>query len=96
MDYAAAADALMRKKLLEDIYERMTDDEKKRLFVMLFMLHKSNDDILRAIQQNQQHLERLVEHADKDKWYVAFGSDVAANVLTSSAFWLLGKLFAKK
>ena len=26
----------------------------------------------------------------------AFGSDVAANVLTTSAFWLLGKLFAKR
>ena len=51
---------------------------------------------MRAIQQNQQHLQHLVEHADRDKWYVAFGSDVAANVLTTSAFWLLGKLFAKR
>ena len=49
-----------------------------------------------AIQQNQQHLQHLVEHADRDQWYVAFGSDVAANVLTTSAFWLLGKLFAKR
>ena len=62
MDYAAAADALMRRKLLEAI---------------------------------QQHLEHLVEHADRDRWYTAFGSDVAANVLTTSAFWLLGKLIAK-
>lgn len=87
--------AIARRMLLERIYDKMTDEEK-RLFVMLSMQNKSNDDILRAIQQNQQHLEHLVEHADKDKWYVAFGSDVAANVLTSSAFWLLGKLFAKK
>jgi len=92
MDYAAAADALMRKKLLEEMYDRMTDDEKK-LFVQMTMQNRSNDEILRAIQQNRQHLERLVEHADKDRWYVAFGSDVAANVLTTSAFWLLGKLF---
>lgn len=87
--------AIARRILLERIYDKMSDEEK-RLFVMLSMQNKSNDDILRAIQQNQQHLERLVEHAEKDKWYVAFGSDVAANVLTSSAFWLLGKLFAKK
>lgn len=45
---------------------------------------------------NQRHLERIVEHIDKDRWYIAFGSDVAANVLTTSAFWLLQKLFAKK
>ena len=95
MGYAAAADALMRRKLLEQMYDRMTDEEK-RLFAMLTMQNKSNDDILRAIQQNQQHLQHLVEKADRDRWYTAFGSDIAANVLTTSAFWLLGKLFAKK
>ena len=95
MSYSAAADALMRRKLLEEIYDKMTDEEK-RIFVMMTMQNKSNDEILRAIQQNQQHLECLVEHANNDKWYVAFGSDVAANVLTTSAFWLLGKLFAKR
>ena len=95
MSYATAADALMRRKLLEEMYDRMTEEEK-RLFVMMTMQNKSNDEILQAIQQNQQHLQHLVEHADRDKWYVAFGSDVAANVLTTSAFWLLGKLFAKR
>ena len=95
MNYAAAADVLMRRKLLEQMYDRMTDEEK-RLFAMMTMQNKSNDDILRAIQQNQQHLQHLVEKADRDRWYTAFGSDVAANVLTTSAFWLLGKLFAKK
>ena len=92
MGYAAAADALMRRKLLEQMYDRMTDEEK-RLFAMMTMQNKGNDDILRAIQQNQQHLQHLVEKADRDRWYTAFGSDVAANVLTTSAFWLLGKLF---
>ena len=91
MDYAAVADALMRRKLLEQMYDRMTDEEK-RLFVMMTMQNRSNDEILQAIQQ---HLEHLVEHADRDRWYTAFGSDVAANVLTTSAFWLLGKLIAK-
>lgn len=95
MGYASAADALMRRKLLEEMYDRMTDEEK-RLFVMMTMQNKGNDDILRAIQQNRQHLERLVEKADCDRWYTAFGSDVAANVLTTSAFWVLGKLFSKK
>ena len=87
--------AIARRMLLERIYDKMSDEEK-RIFLMLSMQNKNDDEILRVIQQNQQHLEHLVEHAEKDKWYVAFGSDVAANVLTSSAFWLLGKLFAKK
>ena len=81
--------------LLERIYDKMTDEEK-HIFAMMTMQNKSNDEILRTIQQNQQHLQRLVEHADRDQWYKAFGSDVAANILTASAFWLLGKLFAKR
>ena len=95
MNYAAAAEALMRRKLLEDMYDRMTDDEKK-LFVMMTMQDRGNDEILRAIRQNQQHLEQLVEHAEKDRWYVAFGSDVAANILTNAGAWLMGKLLARK
>ena len=84
----------MRRKLLEDAYDRMTDEEK-RLFVMMTMQNKGNDEILRAIRQNQQHLERLVEHADRERWYTAFGSDVAANVLTTAGFWALEKLFKR-
>lgn len=90
-----STDSIARRMLLERIYDKMTDEEK-RIFAMMTMQNKSNDEILQAIQQNQQHLQHLVEHADRDKWYVAFGSDVAANVLTTSAFWLLGKLFAKR
>jgi len=86
--------ALARRMLLERIYDKMTDEEK-RIFVLLSMQNKSSEEILQAIQQNQQHLQHLVEKADRDRWYTAFGSDVAANVLTTSAFWLLGKLFKR-
>lgn len=95
MNYAAAAEALMRRKLLEEMYDRMTDDEKK-LFVMMTMQNRGNDEILRAIQTNRQHLEQLIEHADKDRWYVAFGSDVAANILTNAGAWLMTRLLARK
>ncbi len=88
-------DALMRRKMLEDIYNKMTEDEK-RLFSMLSLQRQNTDEILKAIQQNQQHLQHLARHADRDQWYKAFGSDVAANVLTTSVFWLLSKFFAKR
>lgn len=87
--------AVARRYLLEKIYNQLSDEDK-RTFVLMTMQDRSANEILRAIQQNQQHLQHLVEKADRDKWYVAFGSDVAANVLTTSAFWLLGKLFAKR
>ncbi len=84
--------AIARRYLLEKIYNQLSDEDK-RTFVLMTMQDRSANEILRAIQQNQQHLQQLVEHANRDKWYVAFGSDVAANVLTTSAFWLLGKFF---
>ena len=90
----SSTDAIARRMLLERIYDKMTDEEK-RIFAMMTMQNKSNDEILQAIRQNQQHLQHLVEKADRDRWYTAFGSDVAANVLTTSAFWLLQKLFNK-
>ena len=86
--------ALARRMLLERIYDKMTPEEQ-RLFVLMTMQNRSADDIMRAIQQNQQQLQHIVEHIDRDKWWVAFGSDVAANVLTSSAAWLLGRLLKR-
>ena len=86
---------IARRLLLERIYNKMSDEEKQ-FFALLSMQNQSNNELLHAIRQNQQHLEHLVEHADRDQWYKAFGSDVAANVLTTSVFWLLSKLFARK
>lgn len=94
MSYAAAVDALMRRRLLEDIYDRMTDEEK-RLFVQLTMQNKTASDIMRELKLNQQKLEHIVKHIDKDRWYVSFSSDVAANILTTATSWLVGKLLAK-
>ena len=86
--------ALARRYLLEKIYNQLSDEDK-RTFVLMTMQNKSATDIMQAIQQNQQHLQHLVEKADRDRWYTAFGSDVAANVLTTAGFWLLQKIFKK-
>ena len=89
-----STNAIARRMLLKRIYDKMTDEEK-RIFALISIQNRSNDEILQAIQQNQQHLEHLVEHADRNRWYTAFGSDVAANVLTTAGFWLLGKFFKR-
>lgn len=66
----------------------MTSEE----FLQLKALMRQNQ---RHLLTNQQHLQHLVEKADRDRWYTAFGSDVAANVLTTAGFWLLQKLFKR-
>lgn len=58
MDYAAAAEALMRRKLLESIYDRMTDEEK-RLFVQMMMQQRSTDDIMQTLLQQSEKLDKL-------------------------------------
>ena len=82
---------LIRRKLLEDIYDRMSDDEK-RLFVQLTMQNKTGDEILQALAQQKAQLERIEK---SQNWVVDFGSDIAANFLTDSLIWLGGKLFRK-
>lgn len=89
MDYAAAADALMRKKLLEDIYERMTDDEKK-LFVQMAMQQKSSDEILKALEQQSAQIQDLRRRQQ------TFGQDFLSNIVGNAtwdgALWLVSKL----
>lgn len=87
MDYSG----LIRRKLLEEIYDRMSDDEK-RLFVQLTMQNKTGDEILQALAQQKAQLERIEK---SQNWFVDFGSDIAANFLTDSLIWLGGKLFRK-
>lgn len=92
MDYAAAADALMRRKLLEDIYERMTDDEK-RLFVQMTMQQRSADDILRSLQSQSAQLQDLRQH--QQTFSQDFLSNILGNATWDGALWLLGKILKR-
>lgn len=91
MSYSSAAEALLRRRYLEDIYERMTDDEKK-LFVQLTMQDKSWSEIAQALQQQKTQLDRIEKNQN---WAVDIGSDIAANFITDGLIWLGSKLFRK-
>ena len=49
----------------------------------------------RHLLMNQQQLQRLVQHANRDRWYISFGSDVAANLVTDGLIWIARRLFRK-
>lgn len=89
MDYTAAADALMRRKLLEDIYDRMNDDEK-RLFVQMTMQQKSTGDILKALQQQSAQLARLQK--TQQTFAQDFASNIAGNAVWDGLLWLARRL----
>ena len=89
MDYAAAADALMRRKLLEDIYDRMTDDEKK-LFVQMTMQQRSADDIQKALVQQSSQLQDIRQH--QQTFSQDFLSNILGNATWDGAIWLIRSL----
>ena len=82
MSIGAAAEAMMRRKLLERIYNKMSDDEK-RLFVQLTMQNKSHTEIMQALQQQSAKIDRL------QKTQQTFGEDFLSNVAGNGAYDLL-------
>ena len=81
----------MRRKLLEDIYDKMSDEEK-RTFIQMTMQNKSREEILSALQKQSEDLQAIRRNQN---WLVDFGSDVTANLFTDSLIWLGSKLFKK-
>ena len=90
MDLGSAAEALMRKKLLEDIYDRMTDEEKK-LFIQMTMQDRSHTEIMQALQRQSEQLAKL------QRTQQTFGEDFLSNVAGNAAYdtilWVARKLF---
>lgn len=82
---------LMRRKLLEQIYDKMSEDEK-RIFVQLTMQDKDHQEIMQALQRQQNQLKSIEK---KQNWKVDFLSDVSANFLTDGLIWLGSRLFKK-
>ncbi|WP_176780576.1 hypothetical protein [Prevotella sp. tc2-28] len=81
----------MRRKLLEDIYNKMSDEEK-RTFVQLTLQDKSHQEIMEALSRQRAQLESIEK---KQNWVTDFGSDVAANFLTDGLIFFGRKLFGK-
>lgn len=80
---------LMRRKLLESIYEKMSPEEK-RTFVQLTMQNKDHEEIMQALQG----LSKKVED-NKHSWLSDFGANIAGNAVFDGAVWLLSKLIRK-
>ena len=82
---------LMRRKLLEQMYDKMSDEEK-RTFVQLTMQNKSHTEIMEALSRQQKQLYDIER---KQNWKVDFLSDIGANFITDGLIWLGSRLFKK-
>ncbi len=83
--------ALLRRMLLEEIYDDLSDEDK-RMFVRLTMQDRDHREIMQALQEQHRKLDAI---GRKQNWITDFGSDVAANFLTDGLVWLGSKLFRK-
>lgn len=83
-------DGFLRRQLLERIYNKMSDDEK-RLFVQMTMQNRSHTEIMSALQKQQAQqvkLQRTQQTFGQD-----FLSNVAGNAAYDAALWLVKRLF---
>ena len=85
---------LMRRQLLERIYDKMSDEEK-RTFVQLTIQNKSHEEIMEALQRQQAQVSRVAEKVEKQSWFNSFGSDLAANFTSAGFIWIVSRLFRK-
>ena len=91
MSIGAAAEAMMRRRLLEEIYGRMSPDER-RLFVRAAMQQQDTGDIIKALQKQGTQLDALTEHASRQSWLSDFGANIAGNAVFDGSVWLLRRL----
>ena len=86
----SSAEALLRRRILEDIYDRMTDEEKK-LFVRMTMQQRSTDEIMSALRQQQAQLQDIKQH--QQTFAEDFASNIAGNAVWDGLLWITRKLF---
>ena len=85
---------LMRRQLLEQIYDKMSEDEK-RTFIQLTMQNKDHNEIMDALKAQREQVEQIAQKVEKQSWMTDFGSDLLANFTTDGLIYLGRKLFGK-
>ena len=82
VDYSVLA----KRCILENIFNKMSDDEK-RLFFQYALFSQGHNETVSLLRQQDERLRRIEQNQN---WKVDFLSDVGANLLTDT-LWILGK-----
>lgn len=89
-----ASRALLRRKLLEEIYDGLTLEDK-RIFVQMTLQDKNYTDILQALQRQEQQLIDVDKKVSRQTWFSDFSSNIAGNAVWDGAIWLFSKLLRR-
>ena len=81
--------ALMRMRLMEQLYDRLSDEEK-RTFVQLSIQDKGHEEIMHALSSIDKKADR-----NRHSWIQDFGANVAGNAAWDGFVWLASRLIKK-
>ena len=85
---------VLRRKLLEEIYDKLSPEDK-RLFVQLTMQNKGRDEILQALQKQDQQLADISKKMNSQSWLSDFSSNIAGNAVWDGLVWIASRLIKK-
>ena len=78
----------MRRKLLEDVYGRLSQEDKV-LFAKMTMEDKGHREIMEALNRQKSELEEIRKG---QSWFSDFGANIAGNAVWDGLLWLFRKL----
>ena len=84
---------LMRRKLLEQMYDKLSDEDK-RLYVQLAIQDRDHREIMQALNNYGEQIHDLRKH--QQTFLEDFASNVAGNALWSGITWMGSKLLKLK
>lgn len=91
MDVMTGMEALARKELLERIFDRLSDEERRLLIQMVYQ-QKSKEEILQALERQSAAIGDVRRH--QQGFLSDLTSNIAGNALWAGAAWLLRRLAA--
>lgn len=83
--------AFLRRRLLEDMYDKLSPEEK-RLFIQMSMQDKSSEEILRALQTQEKKLDEIHK---SQSWWLDLSANIAGSALWDSFTFIGSKLLRK-
>jgi hypothetical protein len=81
--------AMMRRRLLERIYDKMSDEER-RTFVQLTMQDKDHKEIMASLNELKQRAE-----SNHHSFVSDFGANIAGNAAWDGLLWIGSKLLRR-
>lgn len=83
---------ILRSKLLNEVYDKMSEEDKK-MYALMLMENRQHSEIMDAIEAQNVHLRQMGEHLSKNTWKTNFITDLGANALWDGVLFLGRKLF---